>query len=384
MPDRISTTSLPSPLHESPTVAAIDLAALAHNLAVARRCIPASCDILAVVKANAYGHGALEVSRRLLRLGVSRLGVATVQEGVALREAGLRTPVLVMGAALPEQLPDLLAAGLTPVVHTHEIADRLATLARSLPEPYPVHIKVDTGMGRLGLTPDQILPLLHSPCFKGPLKAEGLMTHLADADAPDPDYTRTQIARFRSVVGQAEAAGLPIPLLHVANSAAILCYPSAHFNVVRPGLMLYGYHTNRSGANQPDLKPVLTLSTKVVQIRSLGSGESVSYNRAYRTSRPSRIAVLPIGYADGYSRLLSNRGQVLIKGRRARIVGRVCMDMTLVDVTDIPDVATGDEAVLIGRQGEERISAVEVAGWLETIPYEVLCTIGPRVPRVYR
>lgn len=382
MPDRISTNRLSSPLHDSPTLATIDLAALAHNLAIVRRHLPSPCEILAVVKANAYGHGAAAISKRLIQLGVPRLGVATIQEGIVLREAGLRAPILVMGALLPNQLPDLLAAELTPVVHEREIADRLATLARSRPEPYPVHIKVDTGMGRLGLAPDQVLPLLQSSSFKGPLKAEGLMTHLADADSQDPDYTNMQIVRFRSVVSQAEAAGLSIPLLHVANSAAILCYPSAHFSMVRPGLMLYGYQS--SPASPAELKPILTLSTKVVQVRNLPQGESVSYGRSHRTSRPSRIAILPIGYADGYNRLLSNRGQVLIKGRRAGIVGRVCMDMTLADVTDIPDVMTGDEAILIGRQGDAQISAADIAAWLETIPYEVLCTIGPRVPRVYR
>ncbi len=382
-----------SPSHHSPTIATIDLSALAHNLAIARQHLPASCEILAVVKADAYGHGALAVSKRLAQLGVSRFGVATVQEGCTLREAGIQAPILVMGALLPNQLPDLLAADLTPVVHDAEIADRLASLARSRPEPYPVHIKVDTGMGRLGLTADQVLPLLQSPWFKGPLKAEGLMTHLADADNPDPDYTHGQIASFRSVIDQTEAAGLSIPLLHAANSAALLHYPSAHFNLVRPGLMLYGYHSAPLGAAAPPnltpatpalLKPVLTLSTRVVQVRRLAQGESVSYNRTHRTSRPSRIATLPIGYADGYSRLLSNRGQVLVKSCRAGVVGRVCMDMVMVDVTDIPDIKPGDEAVLIGQQGNERISAADVAAWLGTIPYEVLCTIGPRVPRVYR
>jgi alanine racemase len=372
---------LSPPFHHSPTIATIDLSALAQNLALARQSLSPSCEILAVVKADAYGHGAVMVSKRLAQLGVSRFGVASIQEGVALREAGLQAPILVMGALLPNQLPDLLAAGLTPVVHDPAIADELASLARSRPDPYPVHIKVDTGMGRLGLVPDQVLSLLQSPWFKGPLKVEGLMTHLADADNPDPDYTRTQIARFRSVADQVEAAGLSIPFLHAANSAALLRHPSAHFNLVRPGLMLYGYH---SGSPAPDLKPVLTLSTRVVQVRSLAQGESISYNRSYKTSRPSRIAVLPIGYADGYNRLLSNRGQVLVKGRRAGVVGRVCMDMTLVDVTDIADVKPGDEAVLIGQQGNEQISAADIAAWLDTIPYEVLCTIGPRVPRIYR
>ncbi|TAJ26331.1 MAG: alanine racemase [Nitrospirae bacterium] len=375
---------MPPPIHSSPTVATIDFAALAHNLDIVRRHLTAPCEILAVVKADAYGHGAVAVAQRLLRLGVPRFGVATIQEGATLRDAGIQAPILVMGALLPNQLPDVIAHTLTPVVHDSATADALADLARSRPEPYPIHIKVDTGMGRLGLAPEAVLPLLQSPCCKGPLRVEGLMTHLADADGGDPGYTEAQIARFRTVVAQADAAGLSIPLLHTANSAAILCHPSSHFNLVRPGIMLYGYQSALRGQAAPDLHPVLTLSTTIVQINRLTSGESVGYNRAYRASRPSRIAILPIGYADGYNRALSSRGHVLLKGRQAPVVGRVCMDMTLVDVTDIPDAGPGDEAVLIGRQGTARITADDMAQWLGTIPYEVLCAIGPRVARVYR
>jgi alanine racemase len=247
-----------------------------------------------------------------------------------------------------------------------------------------VHIKVDTGMGRLGLLPDQVLPLLESPPFRGSLRAEGLMTHLADADHDDPEYTNIQIQRFQRVVQRLQAGGHRIPMIHAANSAAILFHPSAHFTVVRPGIMLYGYHTASSSRPAPELRPVLSLITKVAQIRGLSAGQRISYSGMFTTRRPSRIAVLPIGYADGYSRTLSDRGVVLIKGRRAPVVGRVCMDMTMVDVTDIPGVSCGEEAVLIGRQGEEHISAADIAAWQGTIPYEVLCGIGPRVPRVYR
>jgi alanine racemase len=288
-----------------------------------------------------------------------------------------------MGALLPEQIPGLLAYGLTPVVHDPMIADRLAELVRARPEPYPVHVKVDTGMGRLGVESQAVVSLLTSPCFKGPLRMEGLLTHLADADSPDPGYTKTQIARFASVVEQVKAAGISIPLIHAANSAAVLCHPEAHFTLVRPGLMLYGYHGTPPGCPAPDLKPVLSLATKVVQIRTVASGESVSYNRTYVAARSSRIAILPVGYADGYSRLLSNRGHVLIHGRPARIVGRICMDMTMVDVTEIPAVEPGEDVILIGRQGAAQITADDLAGWMGTIAYEVLCGIGSRVPRRY-
>ncbi len=375
---RSSATGPPS------TIAQIDLSALAHNVALTRQCLPAHCQILAVVKADAYGHGAVMVSHTLTEVGITRLGVATVEEGVTLREAGIRAPIVVMGALFPGQLPDLIAYGLTPVVYDPATVGELARAARSQPEPYPVHIKVDTGMGRLGLTPETVLTVIQSPPFKGPLRLEGLMTHLADADSDDEAYTTEQLTRFRSVLRQLETAGISFPLVHAANSAAILCYPAAHFSMVRPGIMLYGYHTARRCGTAPLLKPVLSLHTRLVQIRNVASGQSVSYNRSYIASRPSRIAVLPIGYADGYSRSLSNKSAALIRGRRANLVGRVCMDMAMVDVTEIPDARPGDEATLIGQQGAEHISATDLATWSGTIPYEVLCAIGPRVTRVYR
>ena len=377
------TNPTPSPADLPTPVVTVDLSALAHNVAQVRQRLLPSSEILAVVKADAYGHGAVVISQTLVQLGIPRLGVATLQEGIALREAGISAPILVMGALFANQFPDMIAHRLTPVVYDREAAAGFAACPRSGPEPYPVHVKVDTGMGRLGLSPDEVLSLLQSPPFRGPLRVEGLMTHLADADSQDPSYTQTQIARFSSVISQLEAAGLQVPLIHAANSAAILCHPSAHFTVVRPGIMLYGYHTTPLRGDALELKPVLTLTTNVVQVRRVAPGESVSYGRTFVASRLSRIAVLPIGYADGYSRALSNRGAVLIAGRRAPVVGRVCMDMTMVDVTDIPTVRPGHEAVLIGRQGDMQITAADLAAWLGTIPYEVLCSIGPRVIRRY-
>ncbi|WP_447976588.1 alanine racemase [Candidatus Nitrospira bockiana] len=383
MPSATPTHSGP-PDPPSSTLAVVDLDALAHNLRYLRRCIPDSCEILAVVKADAYGHGAVRVTQALRTLGVHRFGVATLEEGLTLRRAGIEEPVLVMGALLPEQCADAVAHGLTPIVHHPDIADHLAKAVPAAFAPYPVHLKHETGMGRLGLSGDEILALLRAPIFQDRLRAEGLMTHLADADNADPSFTHDQVHRFRVLLDRVKAAGFAVPLVHAANSAAILFHPFAHFNVVRPGLMLYGYHTAAHARDAVDLRPVLSLSAKVVQVRTLAAGDSVSYNRQFIAPRPSRIAVLPIGYADGYSRLLSNRGAVLIRGRRAPIVGRVCMDMTMVDVTGIPNVIPGDEAVLIGQQGGLRITAAHLAAWSQTIPYEVLCAIGPRVHRVYR
>ena len=370
-----------SPSDRTPTVATIDLGCLSHNLSEVRRAIPTGCKIVAVVKADAYGHGALPVTQALLKLGVRRFAVATPLEGIALRDGGVRAPIVVMGALFPEQLSDTVGYELTPVVYDRETAHRIAELVKGRKATYPVHIKVDTGMGRLGLLPEELLELIQSPIFKGVLKIEGLMTHLADADNHDPSYTRLQIQHFGSMVERLRATGWSIPLLHAANSAAILVHPEAAFTAVRPGIMLYGYHT-LAGVT-PALRPVLSLSTRIVQVRTIEAGQQVSYNRTYICPSRSRIAVLPIGYADGYSRAFSNRGSVLVNGQTAPIVGRVCMDMTMVDVTRLSDVHAGDEAVLIGRQGSQAISAMDLAAWQGTIPYEVLCGIGARVRRVH-
>lgn len=377
-------SSSPADSVEPSSIAIIDVSALHHNLDQVRQRIPKGCDILAVVKADAYGHGDTAIASALAGMGVRRFGVATVEEGIHLRQSGLPHAILVMGALRPAHSAAMIAHRLTPIIHDRDFAEQFAKEMPSSARPYPVHIKVDTGMGRLGLYPDDVLPLLQSSPFKDTLSAEGLMTHFADADNEEPAFTTLQIELFRALIGRVKASGIDIPLLHAANSAAILLHPSAHFTMVRPGIMLYGYHTITHPDSPPDLHPILSLVTRVVQVRSLAPGESVSYNRVFTTRRPSRIAVLRIGYADGYSRLLSNRGAVLISGRRAPIVGQICMDMTMVDVTDIPNVAPGDEAVLIGRQGGLRITAAHLAAWSQTIPYEVLCAIGPRVRRVYR
>lgn len=288
-----------------------------------------------------------------------------------------------MGALLQDQLPEAIRHELTPVICESATAQHLAALVRDRLEPYPVHIKVDTGMGRLGLLPDEVPALLQSPPFNRALRTEGLMTHLANAEERDPAYTMAQIARFRTLYAQIEAAGTAIPLVHAANSAALLRFPQAHGTAVRPGLMLYGYHQAPDVSDGISLRPVLSLRTRVVQVKAVAPGQSVGYNRTWIASDHSRIAILPIGYGSGYSRSLSNRGAVLINGARAPIVGRVCMDLTMVDVTQIPDVQLGQEAIVIGRQGSQQISAADVAAWQGTIPYEVLCMLGKGIPRLY-
>lgn len=368
--------------HFFPTSVSIDLGALAQNLAEVRRLAPHS-EVLAVVKANAYGHGAVEITRALQRLTVHRFGVATVEEGIALRQAGIHDAIVVMGATIPAQFADLVAHRLTPVLFRADMVHAFADKVPPGAKPYPVHVKIETGMGRLGLTPEQLPDLIGGSDFRATLGLEGLMTHLADADNQDAQHTEAQLARFQQTLQTLQQRGFALPLVHAANSAAIVKYPASRYSLVRPGIMLYGYHTLAHGDPTSEVRPILTWKTTIAHLHSIQPGASVSYSRTFIAARQSRIAVLPVGYADGYNRLLSNRGMVLIGGRRAPVVGRVCMDMTMIDVTDVPDVEIGHEAILIGQQGQERITAVDLSSWQQTIPYEILCAIGPRVPRQY-
>lgn len=338
---------------------------------------------MAVIKANAYGHGAVETARTLLRHGVSHVAVVSIEEGIILRHAGITGPIVVLGPLFHEQIGDLLAHQLTPVVSDIALLPILAEAVSSFPVPYPIHLKVETGMGRLGLSQEELANLFGSRRFPITLQLEGLMTHLADTDGPSTDMTQEQLARFRDAIDIVTASGFRVPLIHAANSGGAIRFPEACFSLVRPGIMLYGYHTLPSSVAVPDLKPVLSLRTTVAQRRTILPGHKVSYNGTFTARRKTTLAVLPVGYADGINRRLSNRGFVLIRGHRAPIVGLVCMDMIMVDVTHIPGITVGDEAVLIGRQGNERITAHDIAQWAETIPYEVLCAIGPRIPRQY-
>ncbi len=338
---------------------------------------------MAVVKANAYGHGAVETAQALIRHGVVRLAVFSIEEGIVLRQTGITASIVILGPVFPQQVEELFAYQLTPVVSDPSILTVLGQRAAQYPSPYPIHLKVDTGMGRLGFTQNELETTITKHTFPSSLHLEGLMSHLADSDGLDPGPTEQQINRFDRALKVVREAGFSIPLIHLDNSAGIVRFPSAHYSLVRPGIMLYGYHTLPLSVQPPDLRPVLSLTTRIAQLRLIQPGETVSYNRTFMARRPTRIAVLPMGYSSGVSRLLSNRGQVLIRGQRATIAGIVCMDMVMVDVTEIPDVTVGDEVVLIGQQGTERITARDIAGWTGTISYEVLCAISLQIPRLY-
>ncbi len=368
-----------------PTRAEIDLAAIAANVRIACELAGRTAAVMAVVKADAYGHGAAPVARAALAAGATWLGVAVPDEGAALRAAGFHARILVLGPIAPDQAAVVTAHDLDQCVSDPDQAQALSREAAARGCVQLLHLKVDTGMGRVGLPPRAVRSAAERIASLPAVRLEGLMTHFAEADADDPEFTREQIARFETVSRNLRAAGITIPLRHAANSAALIRHPDARLDLVRPGIMLYGCPPCASRrAGDPALVPALRLRTVISQLTDLAAGGSVSYGRTFVAPHDMRIATLPIGYADGLPRLLSGRGQALIRGRRAPILGRICMDMTMVDVTCLPDVRVGDEAVLIGRQGVEEITADEVARLTGTISYEVLCRIGPRVPRIYR
>lgn len=367
-----------------PTRAEIDLAAIAANVRVACELAGPTAAVMAVVKADAYGHGAIPVARAALGAGATWLGVAVPEEGAALRAAGLQARMLVLGPIASAQAALVVGHDLDQCVSDPGQVEAISREAASRGRVQRLHLKVDTGMGRVGLPPRAVRAAAERIAAFPAVRLVGLMTHFADADADDPEFTREQLARFDAVSRDLRAAGIAIPLRHAANSAGLIRHPDARLDLVRPGILLYGCPpcaTRRPG--DPALAPALRLRTAISQLADLAAGASVSYGRTFVAPRDMRIATLPIGYADGLSRLLSGRGQALVLGRRVPILGRVCMDMTMVDVTHLPGVRVGDEAVLIGRQGGEAITADEIAGLTGTISYEVLCRVGPRVPRIY-
>lgn len=367
------------------TLAEIDLDAFRRNLRQVRQRVGPHRALLPVVKANAYGHGIIPISQAALSEGIEGLGVAFVEEGIQLRQAGITQMILVMAGFLPEEAGDLLEYRLTPVVSDPMQLESLGRLIEKVSRPIPIHLKLDTGMGRLGLFEKEVASFIQQACLFEGIEIQGLMSHFADDDLADHHRAEGQVDHFERVRHAIEALGLKVPLLHMANSAAIMGLERAWFNMVRPGIMLYGYSASstKTAAKVP-IQPVMTLKTRILHLKRVPAGTSVSYGRTFTTQRESLIAVLPIGYADGYSRAWSNRGQVLIGGRRVPVVGRVCMDMTLVDVTGLSTVRVGEEAVLIGSQASETLWADELARSLGTIPYEILCAVGQRVPRVYR
>jgi len=366
------------------TNAEIDLGALAYNYHQLRQCIPPAVNFLAVVKADAYGHGAVPVSKKLEELGADFLGVATVQEGVELREGGIQKPILVLSGVYQEEVEALLDYDLTPMLYRLEIAEALSAAASKQGTKVPVHIKVDTGMGRIGVLAEEAADFMNRVRKLENLEIEGIASHFSTADEGDSAFAAEQLERFSRTIEEMKQLDINPPFCHIANSAALVNLPAAHFTVVRPGIMLYGSYPSPSLQANVSLRQVMSWKSRVADLKKVPEGYPISYGRTFITQRPSRIAAIPVGYADGYNRLLSNRGKVLIKGKRMPVVGRVCMDWTMVDVTDIPGVEVGEEVVLMGSQLGQEITPEEMGEWIGTISYEILCSVGKRVHRIYK
>jgi alanine racemase len=370
---------------ERPTWVEIDLSAIANNTRQIQSLVGPGVRMLASLKADAYGHGALKVARTVLHNGVCMLGVATVGEATPLREAGISAPILVFGYVPHWQMREAVRLGLTITLYSIESAQALSRAALALGQTIKVHVKIDTGMGRLGIRAEEVeevLELVHEIIDLPGIELEGIFTHFAMADTHDLTHAHMQLARFLHVLQNIEREHIRPPLVHAANSATILSLPEAHFDMVRPGIALYGLDPSTEVRLPGGFRPALSFKTQVAQVKVIPAGECISYGCTYTTEQTTRIAVLPVGYADGFRRAPANWGSVLIHGQEAPLLGRVCMDQCIVDVSHIPQARMGDEVVLIGRQGEATLTAEQVAQRLGTINYEVVSEILARVPRV--
>jgi alanine racemase len=362
-----------------PTVVEIDLEAIRQNVRAVK---PRAAELMAVVKASGYGHGDVPVARAAMEAGAAWLGVALVEEGLRLRDAGVDAPILLLSEFPDGSEKDVLSAGLTPTVYSAGKGRALADAGRATGRPARAHLKVDTGMHRVGIAPEDALDLARALLDEG-IEIEGLWTHFARSEEMDVPTTDEQLGRFRAIVADLEAAGVRPRYRHAANSGATIARPETHLDLVRVGIAMYGISPGLDVADLVDLRPAMSLRSRVSHVRRLPAGEAVSYGHTHRLERESTVATVPIGYADGYMRALSNRGRVLIGGRRRPVVGSVTMDQLMVDVGD-DGVEPGDEVVLFGRQSGEEIRAEEVAGWAGTIGYEIVCAVSERVPREYR
>ena len=368
--------------HYRPTWAEIDLKAIAYNYRQVKKAVGKNVRVMAVVKANAYGHGTVEVSAALEKEGVDYLGVATTDEAVRLRDYGIRAPILILGSILPEEVEIAVKNDITITLCSEDLLIPLRSAAIG-EKKAKVHIKIDTGMGRIGVWHEEAINFIKNLQEEKSIIIEGIYTHFSSAGR-DEFFTGYQIESFEKLLARIAEFDISIPLKHAANSIATVDFKRSHQNLVRPGLVIYGMYPKYNFPKLIKLKPALSLKTKIVYIKDTPPGRSISYGRTFITHKHTKIATLPIGYADGYDRNLSNRAEVLVKGRRAPIIGRVTMDQTMVDVGHIKGVKLGDEVVLIGRQGRDEIRAEKLARIAGTIAYEVVCSISNRVPRVYK
>src|SRR5512138_344673 len=368
---------------EFPTWVEVDLDRFRRNLGAIRSAIGEGRRILLVVKADAYGHGAVEIAHHAVRAGVNMLGVATLHEGIELRSAGVSAPIVILSPTLLGEVDEILEHRLTPSVMSVEFAERLSARCVAHQVLARFHVEVDTGMGRTGVADSDAVDFIARVAHLPNLKIEGVFTHFPDADSGDPTGTEEQVRKFEAVLRALALRNIEVPVRHAANSAGLLSVPDSFLDMVRPGILAYGFYPTPQVPRSVQVEGIMSFKTRVVQLRDVPPGRNVSYGRTYTTKRWTRVGILPVGYGHGYPWHLSNRGQVLIRGHRAPILGRVTMDLTMVDTTDIEGVALGDEVVLWGEQAGARMGLDEVAAWAQTIPYDLLCSMGKRVVRLY-
>ncbi|MCX7710265.1 MAG: alanine racemase [Clostridia bacterium] len=366
--------------------AEISLDHIAHNVREIRRITNKNAEILGVVKADAYGHGVMAVARTLLDNGVTRLAVSMLDEAIQLRKNGIEVPILILGYTDPRRAEEIILNDVTQTVFSHDLSEALSEAAVKLGRNVKIHIKIDTGMTRIGFMPgySAVKNVVQISKLPG-IIIEGLFTHFASADEKDRSYTCMQFERFMSICTELNRIGLYIPIKHAANSAGTIEYPEMHLNMVRPGIALYGlYPSSEVDKSRIDLKPAMTLKANVTLVKDVEPDTCISYGRIFTTKRESKIATIPIGYADGFTRLLNQKAKVLINGEAVPVVGKICMDQCMVDITDLSsEVKVGDEVVIFGKQGRGEISIDEIASKIGTINYEIVCIIGKRIPRVY-
>lgn len=363
--------------------AEIDLPALRRNIATVRREIGSGPRIMAVVKADAYGHGVVPVAWHALRSGCDALGVGDSAEALQLRESGITGPILILGAIIEEEIPKVVEADVAVSVHSPDLLDFLDDEARRQHRLLRLHLKIDTGMGRLGASPQRAVEIAREIQSRRNLELEGLCTHLSSAFSANAAHTREQLDRFHEAVDALAALGIRPPVIHAANSAGMLTFPESRFDMVRTGITLYGLDPGFFRKLNLTLSPILSLRTRIAFLKGVPAGTPVGYEQTWRTARATKIATCPVGYNDGYPRLLSNRAHALVRGRRVPVVGTVTMDYVMLDVGDLEETVVGDEVTLIGRDGLEEVRCDELASTIGTIPYELTCGLGRRVKRIY-
>ncbi|AAK78472.1 alanine racemase [Clostridium acetobutylicum] len=370
--------------HIRPVWAEIDLDNIAYNMQQIRRCSK-SDEIIGVVKADAYGHGAVDVAPVLLENGANRLAVAVISEAVELRKSGIQCPIMILGYTPLSLVDSIIKYSIEQTVFSYDYAEKLSEAARQKNITLRIHIALDTGMGRIGFLPtEESVWEVYKISKLSNIIIEGIFSHFSTSDETNKEYTYAQLKKFEWFYNELRKKNIKINIRHIGNSAAIMELPETHFEATRPGIILYGYYpSNEVDKNKLNLKPIMTLKTNVVHIKKMMPGEYVSYGRKFKCERESIIATLPVGYADGYTRMLSGKAKVIINGNYAPVIGRICMDQCMIDITDLPSVQVGDEVVIMGESDDKKFTADDMAEIIGTINYEVICMISKRVPRVY-